>query len=68
MTTTKPATRHLTDCERNALADLFADCDPHEFLQCVAGLVAHNVDDYAAAMDAQDLIRKAARVVKMTSK
>lgn len=63
-TATKPATRHLSNCERNALADLFADCDPHEFLQCVAGLVAHNVGNYEDAMEAQDLIRKAARVVR----
>ena len=68
MTGTKPATRHLTDNQRATLANLFADCDPHEFLQCVAGLVAHNVGDYAAAMDAQDLVRKAAQIVKAASK
>lgn len=68
MTGAKPPTRHLTDNQRAALATLFADCDPHEFLQCVAGLVAHNVGDYAAAMDAQAMIRKSAQIVKAASK
>ena len=59
---TKTDRRHLTPEERQAMADLFGDCDVHEFLQCVAGLVAHNVEDFASADEAQSLIRRAARI------
>lgn len=62
MLTTKTDRRHLTPEERQAMADLFGDCDVHEFLQCVAGLVAHNVEDFASADAAQSLIRRAARI------
>jgi hypothetical protein len=63
MRTTRPNTRHLTDHERQALADLFEECDTVEFLQCVAGLVSHNVEDYVTSQDAQSLIRKAAVMI-----
>ena len=58
---TRGPRRQLQPEGRSALADLYGECDAHEFLQCVAGLVAHNVADFATAELMQSLIRLAAR-------
>ena len=59
-------TRHLTDDEHQALADLYDDCDPREFLLTVAGLVSHNVEpSWPVAEAAARLVRHASDLVVM---
>lgn len=55
--------KHLTESQRATLVEIFNECGTKEFLLCVAGLVTHSEPDYSKALDAGDLIRKAARTV-----
>lgn len=55
--------QHLTPKQRQAFADLFGQCDLVEALLCVQGIVRHNVENFALADDAANLITKAANLI-----
>lgn len=60
--------KHLTLEQREAFRKLFDVVDLVEALRCVAGIVAHDVESYAAAIDASDLIFKASQLVAQSKK
>jgi hypothetical protein len=51
---------HLTAEEKAAIRAIANRENLRDLLILVAGIVSHDVEDYAAAIDAGDMIRKAA--------
>lgn len=54
---------HLSPEQRATLRGLFDQCDMVELLIAVAGIVSHDVGDFETALDASELVRKAASLV-----
>ena len=52
--------KHLTDQERETIRQIATRENLRDIVLLIAGIVAHDVEDYAKALDASDLIRKAA--------
>ena len=51
---------HLSSQEKAAIRAIVSRENLRDFLLLVAGIVTHDVENYATAIDAGDLIRKAA--------
>jgi hypothetical protein len=56
---------HLTAEEKAVIRTIANRENLRDLLILVSGIVSHDVEDYAAAIDAGDLIRKAAVMVAL---
>jgi len=60
----RAAARRLTAALRKALANLFDSVAPTEFLTLVSTMVRHSIPNYVDAVEAADLITRAASRVR----
>jgi hypothetical protein len=57
--------QHLTESQRTAIREIATRENLRDLLLLVAGIVSHDVEDYATALEAGDLVRKAASKVSL---